>query len=95
MGPYARWRSDGGDDDLPCVTGILELSDLFGRPLAQRLRLARLGAAALGEQLADGLHVEHAQHVGTVGGAQIAKQRGRINAIVSAKTAERARIWRF
>ena len=67
-------RGRGGGRDLPRGVGglVLHLADLLGGPLAELLGLGALGAPTLRQEVVDGLHVDHAQHVRAEGGQQVA-----------------------
>ena len=68
-----RGGAEGGRD-LPRGVGglVLHLADLLGGPLAELLGLGALGAPTLRQEVVDGLHVDHAQHVRAEGGQQVA-----------------------
>ena len=70
----ARCAGRGGGRDLPRGVGglVLHLADLLGGPLAELLGLGALGAPTLRQEVVDGLHVDHAQHVRAEGGQQVA-----------------------
>ena len=79
-GTYAHHvpgRPDFGEGalrwDLPRGIGgvVLHFSDLLGGPLAELLGLGALGAPALRQEVVDGLHVDHAQHVRAEGCQQV------------------------
>merc|ERR1719245_2836616 len=55
---------------------VLHLSDLLGGPLAELLGLGALGAPTLRQEVVDGLHVDHAQHVRAEGGQQVTDESG-------------------
>ena len=72
-GPMCGGGAEGGGRDLPRGVGglVLHLSDLLGGPLAELLGLGALGAPTLRQEVVDGLHVDHAQHVRAEGGQQV------------------------
>ena len=73
LGPPGTWAGTTHRRDLPRWVGgvVLHLPDLLGGPLAELLGLDALGAAALRQEVVDGLHVDHAQHVRAEGGQQV------------------------
>ena len=74
----AHWRWD-----LPRGVGgvVLHFSDLLCGPLAELLGLGALGAPALRQEVVDGLHVHHAQHVHAEGCQQVPAGKDQLSTV--------------